>query len=88
MGRIKKKIEENLAEDQFGFRKNRGTREVSLCLRNIVEKSQHMISFCGTTGKAKSFKYEGESNENLKSAIKIRKTARLSCELTTAILTV
>jgi len=30
-------------------------------------------------------KYEGESNENLKSVIKIRNTARLSCKLTTMI---
>ena len=37
-GRIEKKIDENLAEDQFGFPKNRGTREASSCLRNIVEK--------------------------------------------------
>jgi len=29
--------------------------------------------------------YEGQSNENLKSAIKIRNTARLSCKLTTTI---
>ena len=33
-------------------------------------------------------KYEGESNENLKSAIKIRNTARLSCKLTIVILMV
>jgi len=32
--------------------------------------------------------YEEESNENLKSAIKIRNTARLSCMLTTVILMV
>ena len=32
--------------------------------------------------------YEGESNENLKSGIKIRNTARLSCKLTTMILMV
>ena len=32
--------------------------------------------------------YEGESNENLKSAIKILNTARLSCKLTTVILMV
>jgi hypothetical protein len=32
--------------------------------------------------------YEGESNENLKSAIKIRNTARLSCTLITVILQV
>jgi hypothetical protein len=37
LGRIKKKMSENLAEDQFGFRKN--TREAISCLRNIVEKS-------------------------------------------------
>ena len=29
--------------------------------------------------------YDGESNENLKSAIKIRNTAQLSCKLTTMI---
>jgi len=39
LGRIEKTADENLAEDQFGFRKNRGTREAILCLRNIVEKS-------------------------------------------------
>jgi len=32
--------------------------------------------------------YEGESNENLRSVIKIRNTARLSCKLTTVILMV
>ena len=32
--------------------------------------------------------YKGESNENLKSAIKIRNTARLPCKLTTVILVV
>jgi len=32
--------------------------------------------------------YEGESNENIKSAIKIRNTARLSCTLTAVILMV
>jgi len=39
LGRIEKKIDENLTEDQHGFRKNRGTQEAILCLRNIVEKS-------------------------------------------------
>jgi len=38
LGRIEKKINENLAENQFGFRKNRGTRGAILCLREIVEK--------------------------------------------------
>jgi hypothetical protein len=32
--------------------------------------------------------YEGESNENLKHAVKIRNTARLSCKLTIVILMV
>jgi hypothetical protein len=32
--------------------------------------------------------YEGDSNENIKSAIKIQNTARLSCKLTIMILTV
>jgi len=32
--------------------------------------------------------YEGESNENLESAIKIQNTAQLSCKLTTVILMV
>jgi len=39
LGRREKKVDENLAEDQVGFRKNRGTREAILCLRNTVEKS-------------------------------------------------
>jgi hypothetical protein len=34
------------------------------------------------------YKYEGESKENLKSAIKIGNTARFSCKLTTVILMV
>jgi len=32
LGRIEEKIDENLADDQFCFRKNRGTREAILCL--------------------------------------------------------
>ena len=39
MGRIEKKIDEHLAEDQFGFQKNGGTREAILCLQSIVGKS-------------------------------------------------
>jgi len=35
-----------------------------------------------------STEYEGESNETLKSAIKIRNTTRLSCKLTTMTLMV
>ena len=39
LGRIEKQIDENPADDRFGFWKNRGTREAILCLRNFVEKS-------------------------------------------------
>jgi hypothetical protein len=39
LGQIQKNIDGNLAEDQFGFRKNGGTREGILCLQSIVEKS-------------------------------------------------
>jgi len=35
---IESKINENLAEDQFVFRQNRGTREAKICLRIIIEK--------------------------------------------------
>ena len=37
--RLEKRIEENLSEDQFGFRRNRGTREAILSLRTIIEKA-------------------------------------------------
>jgi len=36
--RMESKIEAILSEDQFGFRKNMGTREAILALRIIVEK--------------------------------------------------
>jgi len=36
--RIESKINKNLTEEQFGFRKNRGTREAIICLRIIIEK--------------------------------------------------
>jgi len=36
--RLGSRISGLLAEDQFGFRKNRGTREAILCLRMIIEK--------------------------------------------------
>jgi hypothetical protein len=39
---MEKKIEENISENRFGFRKNRGTREAILCLRIMVEKSIHV----------------------------------------------
>jgi hypothetical protein len=37
--RLEKKVEDNLSENQFGFRKNIGTREAILCLRIMIEKS-------------------------------------------------
>jgi hypothetical protein len=36
--RIKKRIEENLEDDQFGFREGKGTREEILALRLILER--------------------------------------------------
>lgn len=36
--RIDKKIEKNQGKDQFGFRKNIGTREAILTLRILIEK--------------------------------------------------
>jgi len=36
--RIESKIEQSLTDDQFGFRKNRGTREAILALRIIIQK--------------------------------------------------
>jgi hypothetical protein len=35
------KIEENLSENKFGFRRNGGTREAILCLRLLMEKMIH-----------------------------------------------
>lgn len=36
--RLKTKVEQNKDEDQFGFRKGRGTREAILALRQILER--------------------------------------------------
>ncbi|XKL68323.1 hypothetical protein PGB90_003814 [Kerria lacca] len=36
--RIQGRMEERVGEDQFGFRKGRGTREAILCLRLLLEK--------------------------------------------------
>jgi len=36
--RLEKIVEETLAEDQFGFRRNRGTREAILLLRTVIGK--------------------------------------------------
>lgn len=38
MKRIEKQIDENLSDDQFGFRKGVGTREAILALRQVIEK--------------------------------------------------
>ena len=56
----------------------------SQCRRGVEPTQSNGISskdFCRRN-------YEGGSNEYLKSAIKIRNTARLSCKLTTMILMV
>jgi len=45
-----------------------------------------MMKNCSTLVMFAPAIYEGESNENLKSAIEIRNTARLSCKLTTVLL--
>lgn len=37
--RIEQKLEESLSEDQFGFRRGRGTREAILALRLIIQKN-------------------------------------------------
>jgi hypothetical protein len=39
LGRIEKRIDEKLTEEQFGSWKNRGTQEAILFLGDIVEKS-------------------------------------------------
>uniref|UniRef100_A0A8D8U352 Craniofacial development protein 2 n=1 Tax=Cacopsylla melanoneura TaxID=428564 RepID=A0A8D8U352_9HEMI len=36
--RLKEKVEQHLGDDQFGFRKERGTREAILALRQILER--------------------------------------------------
>ena len=36
--RIQNKIDEEVTEEQFGFRKNSGTREAIICLRMLIEK--------------------------------------------------
>ena len=51
LGRTEKRIDENLAEDQLGFRKNRATQEDILCLRkhcteNIYSKQKGIYCLC------------------------------------------
>uniref|UniRef100_A0A8D8XS53 Craniofacial development protein 2 n=1 Tax=Cacopsylla melanoneura TaxID=428564 RepID=A0A8D8XS53_9HEMI len=38
MKRIERKIEDNMGDDQFGFRKGRGTRDAMACVRMLSEK--------------------------------------------------
>ena len=38
LGRIEKKIDENLAEDKFGFRKNRGTAKIICVCETLYSK--------------------------------------------------
>jgi hypothetical protein len=40
--RLENRVEERLAEDQFGFRKNRGTREAILALKSLIEERMNM----------------------------------------------
>jgi len=56
----------------------------------MVDTAQVTVFLCRADGIQcdGGISYDGESNENLKSAIKIRNTARLSCKLTTMILMV
>ena len=47
--RIKQKVDEELAEDQFGFRKGKGTREAVSCVRNLLERAiemQNIVYLC------------------------------------------
>jgi hypothetical protein len=52
------------------------------------ERPQTHALDCAATGIGSNSIYEGESNENFKSAIKIRNIDRLSCKLTTMIIRV
>lgn len=40
--RLKRKVEENVAKEQFGFRKGMGTSNAIFCLRNIIERAVEM----------------------------------------------
>jgi hypothetical protein len=69
------------------------TNHILLMLRKIREwnaifASPCVVSLGALSNVAVYFIYEGYSNENLKSAIKIQNTARLSCKLTIMILMV
>ena len=58
----------------------KGQNTQYLYLLKKLYKMQHL------EGSGTPVLYEGYSNENLKSAIKIRNTAQLSCKLTTMLL--
>ena len=51
--RIEKMIDENLAENQFGFQKNRGTREAIFfakrCREKLYSKQKVIYCFCRLT---------------------------------------
>ena len=53
LGRIEKKADENPAEDQFGFRKKRDTREAILfakhCKEKFYSKQKDIYRFCRLT---------------------------------------
>jgi len=55
---------------------------------SIEQQTANVSGFCVVLSGWRYRMYVGESNENLKSALKIRNTVRLSCKLTTVILMV
>jgi len=59
--------------------------QITVCFPRILENS---VMCLYQAWQGLDIIYEGKSSENLKSAIKIRNTARLSCKSTTAILMV
>lgn len=71
--RIERKIEETSSEDQFGFRKNTGTREAILVLRLIVEKKICKSTFNAFVDIEKAF-----DDVNWEIMFKIMKRARIA----------
>jgi len=84
----------------FGYCRFKGLSTSSVLLSKLLNVSgsgvltadpSHWLVSCVSDEevfKMRFYLYEGESNENLKSAIKIRNTARWSCKLTTVLLMV
>jgi hypothetical protein len=68
----------------YGFQ-NRQRNLPYAALADFVRITEVENVYCAVRTKSL---YEGDSNENLKSAIKIKKTVRLSCKLTVMILMV